>query len=259
MTMDSITEHREQKMAEEVALSPIPKESEHEMAFKVKAADDELEEVQDAMTPDDDDMVMINMDSVDIHKSTESLTLNDLDIDYESTTNRDSNSTQKTSGSTESQRSNKVIRVPALNHIQRFYQFKVREDALSAMMATESGSSAEKVIQRLMASFLDSFYGENANGDEKEKERGSVTANVNVVATSFKSDTAECTVLVVVDVDDQEPHSQTLTASGSRSGCRQKEALHDNQQWIRHFMDFAPIQHIIDPAIMPHFTQLSAQ
>jgi len=204
----------EEKMEEEFASSLSPKEMEPENEMK--------EPLDERMEPGLDDMVMINMESV--HKSTATLTLSDLHIDYDSMTNRDSNSTQKTSGSTDSQRSNRVIHVPRLKHIQRFYQFKVTEHA--------ARGDVEAVLEGLMAAFIESHYG---------PEEG-VTANV--VATSFKRDSLECTLLVVFDETDSRREQRR------RSG--------DNEQWMDRFLAFGPIQAILDLSVEPHFTELTA-
>jgi len=217
-----ITEHREEKLEEELPLSPIPKVEENEMKDPHDHHDlldhhHDDEDMRDTMTPDD--MVMINLDSV--HKSTETLNLNDLndlEIDYDSLTNRDSNSTQKTRGSTDSQRSNKMIHVPRLKHIQRFYQFKIREH-------TEEG-----VIEGLMTSFIETFYGENDR------------VSANVAAISYKRETLEYTVLVVFDEMTQSRQSQDG----------------NGEEWMDHFLSFEPIQEILDRSMDPHFTQLSA-
>jgi len=199
----------EEKMEEEFAASLSPKEMEPENEMK--------DPLGDRLDPELDDMVMLNT-------STSTLTLNDLHIDYDSLTNRDSNSTQKTRGSTDSQRSNRVIHVPRLKHIQRFYQFKVSEDAAS--------DDVEALIQDLMASFIESHYG---------PEEG-VTANV--VATSFKRDSLECTLLVVFDETD------------SRRELRRQSG--DGEEWMDRFLSFGPIQNILDLSAEPHFTELSA-
>merc|ERR1719249_283760 len=168
------------------------------------------EHLGDGLDPELDDMVMINT-------STSTLTLNDLHIDYDSLTNRDSNSTQKTRGSTDSQRSNRMIHVPRLKDIQRFYQFKIREH-------TEEG-----VIEGLMTSFIETFYGENDR------------VSANVAAISYKRETLEYTVLVVFDEMTQSRQSQDG----------------NGEEWMDHFLSFEPIQEILDRSMDPHFTQLS--
>ncbi len=138
-------------------------------------------------------------------------------------TKRDSNSTLKTRSSTDSQRSNKLIHVPRLKHIQRFYQFKVVEEAVAATQ-----DEVEQLIQETMASFIETCYGE---------EEG---VSANVVAISFKRDTMECTVLAVFD--------QTAERRQSVNG----------EEWMDCFLSFGPVHDILDQSVEPHFTQLSS-
>jgi len=173
------------------------------------------------------------MDGMVASKSIESsdLNLNDLEqlnpdlTDYLSGSNRDSNATHKTDMSSRRGSLNRLIQIAKLAQIQRFYQFKLDEDALHELLRQSNNGDVEEEVERLMLAFLDAFYAE--------------PSHANLSAVTFKAAERKCTALVLFE--EEADAAQTL-----------------NEEWMEHFMSFEPLSAIRDKNEEPVFTQLSA-
>merc|ERR1719203_1875891 len=64
--------------------------------------------------------------------------------------NRDSNSTQKTTSSTDSQKISKLIQIPRLKYIQRFCQFAI-SNSLVNEREDEIEAKVEEIIEQYIA------------------------------------------------------------------------------------------------------------
>jgi len=192
---------------------------------------------------DEHDAMLINqsldgqaMDGMVASKSIESINLSDLqqlNPSYLSgsplCSNRDSNATHKTSSNRDSDLSsrrgslNRLIQIAKLAQIQRFYQFKLDEDALHELLrqSDDGCNDVEEEVERLMHAFLDEFYAE--------------PTRASLSAVTFKAEERKCTALVLFE-----------------------EEASAEKEWMQHFMSFGPISAIRDKNEAPVFTQLSA-
>ena len=168
------------------------------------------------------------MDGMVASKSIESINLNDLEQfnpDYLSGSNRDSNTTHKTDGSSRRGSLNRLIQIAKLAQIQRCYQFKLDEDALRELLRQSNNGDVEEEVERLMLAFLDTIYAE--------------PSRASLSAITFKAAERKCTALVLFD----EEAGATQTADA---------------EWMEHFLAFQPLSEIRDKNEEPVFTQLSA-
>jgi len=177
---------------------------------------DDIDELEDG------DMVRINVE--DMNKSMQSMnSINFGEFTDHYLSNRDSNSTQKTTSSTDSQKISKLIQIPRLKYIQRFCQFAIgnklvneREDEIEAKV--------EEIIERYIAEI----------GDEEttEKKEG----NMHLAAVTYTKDTNMCTALLMFD-----------------NKCNENA-----DEWIDHFLAYPDMVQLVDKEAETIFTQLSS-
>eukprot|EP00483_Globobulimina_turgida_P000411 UN00411 len=125
---------------------------------------------------ENEDMVIINEGLLD--KSSENINFNEFNAHYLS--NRDSNDTLKSSQSTDSQKLNKLIQIPKLKYIQRFYQFAIKKNELQS----NNDQNIEQQIELIILQYLKSY----TNDTERKAYLSAIT---------YKAEHSTCTVVIL--------------------------------------------------------------
>merc|ERR1719411_1996077 len=171
---------------------------------------------------DEEDMVRINVE--DMNKSMHSMnSINFGEFTDHYLSNRDSNSTQKTTSSTDSQKISKVIQIPRLKYIQRFCQF-----AIGSHLVNEREDEIEAKVHEIIERYIDEEI--DGGSDSKDKE-----GNITLAAVTYTKETNMCTVLLMFN----------------------NECNENAEDWIDHFLAYPDMVHLVDKEAETIFTQLS--